>query len=66
MHMIEYIPEEYRRVILEEIRAKEVWLGEGKAESFERYKEVTGQIKGLKASLSRFQYVLIKSGVEDE
>lgn len=63
--MNEYLPDDYRKAILEEIRRKEIWLGEGKAESYERYREMAGRIKGLKDSLDTFKNVIKMHGVED-
>ena len=63
--MSEFLPDDYRKAILEEIRRKEIWLGDGKAESIERYREVAGRIKGLKNSLDIFKNVIKMHGVED-
>lgn len=64
--MNEFLPIDYRKVIAEEIRKKEIWLGQGKAETMERYREVTGEIKGLKGALDKFNNVMKSYGENDE
>ena len=49
--MHDLFPEYFRKKIMDEIREKEVWLGKGKADSHERYRQVTGEISGLQRSL---------------
>jgi hypothetical protein len=63
--MNEFLPEDFRKEIEKEIRKKEVWLGEGKATDFERYKEETGRVKGLKQSLDIFNSVMKMHGEEE-
>jgi hypothetical protein len=64
--MNEFLPEDFRKEVGKEIRKLEVWLGEGKADSYERYKEVTGKIKGLKESLEKFNHVMKMHGEDDD
>lgn len=64
--MNEFLPEDFRKEVSEEIRKLEVWLGEGKADSYERYKEVTGKIKGFKQTLDKFNNVMKMHGEDDD
>ena len=64
--MNQFLPEDYRGVIEKEIRKLEIWLGEGKADTYERYKETTGKIKGLKESLDMFNNVMKMHGEDDD
>lgn len=64
--MIFYLQEDYTKAIRGQIRELEEYLGQGKAESYERYKELTGKVAGLKKALELFNDVAKRHGEIDE
>lgn len=65
--MIFYLSQEYAKAINERIRKIEKQLGEGKADSHERYKELVGKISGLKSALELFNETAKRHGdIDDE
>lgn len=49
---------DYRHGIAELIQQKREFLGDGKAKNHEEYKDITGQIRGLKAAAALFDEIV--------
>lgn len=64
--MIFYLSQDYKKAVTDEIRQLEEFLGQGKAESFERYKELTGKVSGLRQALVVFNDVVKRHGEIDD
>ena len=64
--MSEFFWDQYKRAIKSRIKKHAEYLSTGKADSYERYKEVAGTIAGLKESLLLLNDCLKKAGMEDE
>lgn len=64
--MSEFFWDGYRAAIKARIQKHIEYLADGKAGSFERYKEVAGTIAGLKESLAELNDCLKKAGQEEE
>ena len=64
--MIEFITDAYRKDVRLEINKHAEYLAAGKAESFERYREVTGKIAGLKDALAIYQRCMKMHGDYDD
>lgn len=65
--MIAVLHEQYTKAIRDAIREKEVFIGAGKAESFEMYRNKCGEVAGLKKALDLFNDVVKRHGeMEDD
>lgn len=64
--MHEFLPEDYRKKVNEQIRKREEQLGNGKADTYPRYREIVGQIKGMKEALKLFGESLKEYGEETD
>jgi len=61
-----YLQEDYRKAAQKEIRELEIFLGQGKAEDQNRYREIVGRIWGLKKSIELLTDVTKNHGeIED-
>jgi hypothetical protein len=60
--VIGVIREEFKRAIDKAIAEKAAFISAGKAESFERYKELVGEIRGLKAAADLLKDVIKRHG----
>ena len=57
----------YKQALKQEIDKRVKSISSGKADSFARYKEVTGEIRGLKMALTTLDNCLKRAGeIEDE
>ena len=50
----------------QQILAKQIWLGEGKAQTFEKYHYVSGEIHGLRAAKLSAETLMSKNLDDDE
>ncbi len=64
--MSEFITDEYRKKVRLEISKHAEYLTAGKADSFERYKEVVGKITGLKDSLEFYKQCIKNMHGDDD
>ena len=64
--MNEFLPEDFRKKVGSEIRKKESECGRGKADSYPRYREMVGYIKGMKEALELFNTAMKNLGDDDE
>ena len=64
--MSDFLWDRYHRSLQSRIKKHTEYLSSGKADSYERYKEVTGIIAGLKEALAELKDCLKKAGLEDE
>jgi len=62
--MDDYLPDDYRKVIADRIKKHSEYLSKGKAENFERYREVVGILTGLKEALEDFNKCVQMRGGE--
>jgi hypothetical protein len=60
--VITKIHEEFSRAIAKAVADKSSFLTAGKAESFERYKELAGEMRGLRVAEELFKNVLKRAG----
>lgn len=58
--------EDYNRAIAKAVAEKSEFISSGKVESFDRYKELAGEIRGLKLAGSLFKDVIKRHGDIDD
>lgn len=64
--MIGQIREEFNRAIAKAVVDKTAFLSAGKAESYERYKELAGEIRGLETAAKILLDVIKRHGELDD
>lgn len=60
------IRDEFNRAIAKVIADKSAFLSAGKAETFERYKELAGEIRGLQKAVEIFKDVVKNHGESED
>jgi hypothetical protein len=65
-NMNEFLPEDYRKIVNNEIQKRMEMIGKGKAETYPRYREMVGQIRGLKDALELFGKAMKDYGEDDD